>query len=286
MKSRIAFPIVALAALAALTAGSLACSLSIPLPQVPTPGPEQTDPLSVAYPASGKTNLTISFGAGELSLAPGAKDLVDGSATYNIPDLKPEIVTRADSIEIRQGDLKTLTYPKNMVNRWDLQLGSRPMDLSINAGAFTGDYELGGLALTGLTVKDGASTVTLSFSTPNPSQMTVFRYETGASSVRLNKLANANFSTMIFNSGGGDYTLDFSGTLRRDATVTITSGVSNLIIVVPDGVPANVTVESGVSNINAGSEWTQRGNVYTQTGSGPSLTFVVKTGAGNLTLTH
>lgn len=286
MKSRIPFSIVALATLAALAASSLACSLSIPLPQVPTPGPEQTEALSVDYPASGKTSLTISFGAGELNLSPGAKDLVDGSATYNIPDLKPEIVRRDESVEIRQGDLKTLTYPSNMVNHWDLQLGSRPMDLSINAGAFTGEYELGGLALTGLTAKDGASTVTLSFSTPNPSPMTVFRYETGASTVRLNKLANANFSTMIFNSGGGDYTLDFSGTLRRDATVTITSGVSNLIIVVPDGVPANVTVESGVSNVNAASEWTQHGNVYTQTGSGPSLTFLVKTGAGNLTLTH
>ncbi len=280
MKYRIAFPFIALAML------GLACSLSVPLPQVPTAGPEQTDQLSVAYPSSGQTKLTISFGAGELDLAPGASQLVTGSATYNIPDLKPQVVTQDGSIEIRQGDLKTLTYPTNVVNHWDLKLGSQPMELAINGGAFTGKYELGGLALTGLTVKDGASNVTLSFTEPNPSQMAVFRYETGASNVKLTKLANANFSTMIFNSGGGDYTIDFSGTLKRDATVTITSGVSNLIIVVPDGVPANVTVESGVSNVNAGSEWSQHGNVYSQAGTGPSLTFLVKTGAGNLTLTH
>ena len=160
------------------------------------------------------------------------------------------------------------------------------MDLAVNGGAYTGTYEFGGLALTGLTLKDGAANVKLSFSQPNQTEMAVFRYETGASNVKLSKLANANFDTMIFNSGGGDYTLDFSGTLKRDATVTISSGVSNLILVIPDGAAANVTVESGVSNVNAGPEWTQHGNVYSQTGSGPTLTFVVKTGAGNLTLTH
>jgi hypothetical protein len=269
-----------------LAAVSLACSLSIPLPQVPTPGPEQTDQVAVSYPASGETSLTISFGAGELDLAPGAKQLVEGTATYNIPDLKPEVLTQGSSVELKQGNLKSLTYPSGIVNNWDLKLGTQPMALAVNGGAYSGTYELGGLALTSLTVKDGAANVHLAFSQPNPSQMTLFRYETGASNVKLTKLANANFSTMVFNSGGGDYTLDFSGTLKRDATVTISSGVSNLILVVPDTVPANVTVESGVSNVNAGSEWTQHGNIYSQTGTGPALTFVIKTGAGNLTLTH
>ena len=280
MKHKLVFAVMLLAT------ASLACSLSIPLPQVPTPGPEQTDQVAVPYAASGPTSLTVSFGAGELDLAPGAKQLVEGTATYNIPDLKPEVLTQGGSIELRQGDLKSLTFPNGIVNHWDLKLGSQPMDLAVNGGAYTGTYEFGGLALTGLTLKDGAANVKLSFSQPNQTEMAVFRYETGASNVKLSKLANANFDTMIFNSGGGDYTLDFSGTLKRDATVTISSGVSNLILVIPDGAAANVTVESGVSNVNAGPEWTQHGNVYSQTGSGPTLTFVVKTGAGNLTLTH
>lgn len=272
--------------LSLLAAASLACSLTVPLPKLATPGPEQTDQVAVPYPASGQPTLTISFGAGELDLAPGADQLVSGTATYNIADLKPVVVTQSNAVEIRQGDLKTLTMPEGVVNNWDLKLGAKPMSLTIKAGAYAGKYEFGGMALTGLTVKDGAANVELSFAQPNPSQMAVLRYETGASNVKLTKLANANFGTMIFNSGGGDYTLDFSGTLNRDATVTVTSGVSNLIIVVPDGIPATVTVESGVSNINAGSQWTEHGNVYTQSGSGPALTFLVKTGAGNVTLTH
>ncbi len=61
---------------------------------------------------------------------------------------------------------------------------------------------------------------------------------------------------MIFDSGAGDYTLDFSGTLKHDATITVSSGLSNIILVIPQNVNANVTTESGLANINAGSGWT------------------------------
>jgi hypothetical protein len=272
-----------------LALATLACGFSISLPSVPTPGPDATESITVPTPTSGETQLTFTFGAGDLSLSPGAQDLAEGTALYNIPDLKPEVITQGSSIEVKQGDLKSLPYPKDIKNQWDLKLGAAPMDLTITAGAYKGTYELGGLSLTSLTIKDGASNVNLAFSEPNPAQMAVFRYETGASSVKLSGLANANFNTMIFNSGAGDYTLDFSGSLKRDATITISSGISNMILVIPDGAKANVTVESSASNVNAGSEWSQNGNQYTQgaqSGSGPTLTFIVKTGAGNLTLTH
>jgi hypothetical protein len=212
--------------------------------------------------------------------------LIDGTATYNHQDLKPEIMTEGGGVEIKQGDLWRLIQPGGLQNKWNFRLGGTPMDLTVNAGAYDGTFDLGGLSLTGLTIKDGASKVTVSFDAPNPSSMAVFRYETGASDVELTGLANANFGTLIFNSGAGDYTLDFTGTLRRDATVTITTGLSNLILVVPEGVAANVSTEAGFSNVAAGPTWTKSGNQYSQAGSGPVLTFVIKTGAGNLTLTN
>jgi hypothetical protein len=269
-----------------LALATLACGFSFSLPKAPTPGPDVVDNITVAAPTSGATHLNISFGAGELHLNPGAQNLVEGTATYNVPDLKPEIVTDSSGTEIKQGSLNNIPYPSNLKNNWDLKLGNVPMDLTINAGAYTGTYEFGGLSLTNLTIKDGASNVKLAFSQANPSEMTIFRYETGASNVKLSGLSNANFSTMIFNSGAGDYTLDFSGTLKRDETITISSGLSNIILVIPQNVNANVTTESGLANINAGSGWNQYGNQYTQTDSGPTLTFLIKTGAGNLTLTH
>ena len=160
------------------------------------------------------------------------------------------------------------------------------MDLTIEAGAYKGDFEFGGLALNNLTVKDGAADVTMNFSEPNQTEMSVFQYETGASDVKMNGLANANFGLMDFSSGAGDYTLDFSGDLKRDASITISSGLSNVIIVVPEGVNAVITVDSGVSNINAGSSWEKNGNIYTQKGEGPTLTFVIEIGAGNVTITR
>jgi len=269
-----------------LALASMACGFSFSIPKAPTPGPDVTDQISVAASTSGQTRLTFSFGAGELALSPGAKNLVEGTATYNIPDLKPEVVTTGNDIEVKQGNIKSVLYPSQLKNKWDLKLGNTPMDLTINAGAYNGTYDFGGVPLTGLTVKDGAATVGLKFSQPNPSDMAVFRYETGASTVKMSGLANANFDTLIFKSGAGDYTLDFTGTLKRDATITIDSGLANVILVIPDGVKANVTMESGVSNVNTGSNWSQNGSLYSQTGSGPTLTFVIKTGAGNLTLTH
>ena len=269
-----------------LALAALACGFSVSLPKAPTPGPDVTDTITVPVPDTATTHLSINFGAGELTLNPGAQKLVEGTATYNTPDLKPEVVTDSNGIEIKQGNLTNIPYPGNIKNTWDLKLGVARMDLAINAGAYTGTYELGGLSLTNLTIKDGASKVGLSFSQANLIEMTLFRYETGASTVKMSGLANANFSTMIFNSGAGDYTLDFSGTLQRDATITISSGLSNIILVIPQNVNANITTESGLANINAGPGWIQNGSQYTQSGSGPTLTFLIKTGAGNLTLTH
>jgi hypothetical protein len=158
------------------------------------------------------------------------------------------------------------------------------MNLSIDSGAYDGKFELGGLSLTRLEIKDGASNVEVSFSEPNPVEMSTFTYNTGASDVKLTGLANANFSLLDFSAGAGDYTLDFSGELQRDASIKIESGLSNLIIIVPEGVSAVVTVESGLSNVNAGSGWERSGEDYIQKGEGPTLTFVIEMGAGNLTL--
>lgn len=159
------------------------------------------------------------------------------------------------------------------------------MELEINAGAYQGRYEFGGLALVNLTVKDGASDVKVSFSAPNQTQMSVFRYETGASNVDLTGLANANFATLIFNGGAGDYSLDFSGDLQQDTTARIETGFGDLNLVIPEGVDARVTVEGGAINVNHSSGWGQSNQTYTQAGSGPTLTVLVKMGAGNVTIT-
>ena len=269
-------------ALLALTA--LACGINVPKP--PTPSPEVTEEIVVEYPDTDEVNLSLKFGAGELTLAPGASTLVNGTATFNYDELKPGIVADEGNVEVRVGDgnLNILPNLNDLKNEWDLKLGGEPMSLSIESGAYEGKLELGGLALTQLKISDGASDVELNFSEPNPEEMSVFTYDSGASNVKITGLANANFSLFDFSAGAGDYTLDFSGELQRDASIKIETGLSNLIIVVPEGVAAEVRVEGGLSNVNAGTGWERSGSDYVQDGEGPTLTFVIEMGAGNLTL--
>jgi hypothetical protein len=273
---------------AILALASMACGFGINIPERVQPGPKVTEDILIPYPKEENTSLKLSFGAGELSLAPGADDMVDGTATYNYEQVKPVIVIDGGDVIIKMGEtnLNFLPSYNDLKNEWDLKLGSQPIDLSIESGAYTGKFEFGGLALTSLTIKDGAADVELAFSEPNQTDMSIFSYATGASNVTLKGLANANFSLFDFSAGAGDYTLDFSGELQRDASIKVEVGLSNVIIIVPDGVDAIVTVESGASNVSAGSGWSRSGNVYKQAGEGPTLTFVVEMGAGNLTLTR
>lgn len=275
-----------LLAILILSLASMACGFSIDLPSGPKTGPEVKDSITVANPESDETRLSLSFGAGKLTLSPGAKGLVDGTAVYNVADLKPQVVENGNSIEIKQGDFKSLPPFKDMKNEWNLKLGSTPMDLAISAGAYDGTLELGGLSLKSLEVKDGAANVDLSFTEPNPIKMSILRYSTGASDVKLTGLANANFSTLTFSGGAGNYTLDFSGELKQDAVVTVDSGLGNLTLIIPEKVNTRVTVESTAVNINHGSGWSQNGKDYVQKGDGPSLTIVVKMAAGNLLINN
>jgi hypothetical protein len=269
----------------ALALTSLACGFNIDMPKLPTPGPDVTDEITVKTPKSDDVSLRLAFGAGDMTLAPGAKELVEGTATYNYEAFKPEVSVDGGNALVKMSEVKSIPSFDNLKNKWDLKLGDTPMDLTIESGAYHGDFELGGLSLTNLTIKDGAANVKLNFSDPNPVEMSTFNYSTGASDVKMTGLANANFSLLDFSSGAGDYTLDFSGKLQRDASIKITSGLSNVIVAIPENVNAVVTMDGGASNVNAGSNWDINGNVYRQKGEGPTLTFVIDLGAGNVVLT-
>jgi hypothetical protein len=268
---------------------TLACGVTIPV-QTKT-GPTVTDTIQVPIaPGNDAYAVTLSFGAGNFTLKPGAVGAVlSGTATYNVADFKPKLTINKNVVHLEQGNLSLGGFPNfkdNIRNDWVLQLTDLPVRLTVRGGAYTGRYELGGLSLQNLSISDGAADVDLAFSRPNLVDMDTFSYTTGASSVKLSGLANAHFAEMKFQSGAGDYTLDFSGDLRFDANVAVDSGLSNVTIVVPKGVSAKVTFEGGLTNVSVNGDWVKHGDVYTQSGSGPTLTFVVKMGAGNLNLNN
>jgi hypothetical protein len=278
-------------AIIVLVLASLACTVNINLPDLNVKtGPTQTDTISVPNPTDSQAiaDVSINFGAGNLILKPGAQDaLVEGTAEYNVPDFKPTVTIDGDNVLIDQGNLEMGGIPNfnnDIVNDWNLNLGNRPMSLFIKAGAYLGDYELGGLSIESLSIGDGAAKATLKFSAPNPIQMSSLEYTTGASDVSIEGIANANTTDMTFRSGAGNYTLDFSGELRSNMDVNIESGVSSVTVIIPRGTNAQVITDSGLMTVSTNGDWQQSGDTYLLTGEGNTITIHVKMGAGSLKL--
>jgi hypothetical protein len=278
-------------AIAALALAALACGPSLPNIDVPiariTPGPLET--LTIAEPLpEGDTVMavTLGVGAGNLKLAGGGDGLVSGTVEYNVADWKPEIKREGETLSLIQTFAKDkIGIPEgDLINKWDLRLGDTPMELTVNAGAYEGEADLGGVPLRRLEFNDGASTNSVTFDEANPEAMSLLKYSTGASTVTLDGLANANFTEMIFEGGAGTYTLDFSGELQRNGRVTVRAGVCTLTIVVPPGTSAEVTKSGAVTSVKTEGTWTSSGDTYQIKGSGPLLKISVDMGLGTLNL--
>jgi hypothetical protein len=267
------------------------CSIPIELPfkTEQKTGPTVTEPIQVQIPdAPTPLDVTLSFGAGKMTLLPNpGPDLLSGTASFNVADFKPEVTLDEYGLTVKQGNLKLNAVPtidETIKNEWSIAIKNHPIELTIKAGGYSGDFEFGGLALNDLHISDGAANVKLKFSTPNTAPMETLRYETGASNITMDKLANANFRTMIFQSGAGNYNLDFSGLLQQDASIFIETGLSRVVISVPDGVQAKVNFEGPLSKVITSGDWQQTGDEYYLNGQGPRLVFTIETKAGTVTL--
>jgi hypothetical protein len=269
----------------AITFMLLGCSLTVNVPTVET---TTTKVFEVSQPIPANvdtTSVQIDMGAGRLSIASGTTQLVEGKISYNVANWEPKVSTNSNGVIISQDHSTNVGIPNNEIkNNWDLKLGETPIDLTISAGAYEGNIDLSGLSITNLEINDGASKAVVRFDSLNPVEMQNLVYKTGASQVDLLGLANANTSNVSFESGAGDYTLDFSGDLQKDMNVHISSGMSNTEIIVPEGVNVVVEITGGLSNVDLTGTWTVNDSTYT-TGSGPlTIHIYVEMAMGNLAL--
>jgi hypothetical protein len=285
-KSLLLAPILVLALM------TIACGFSVNLPDIRTieTGPTITTDINIAVPDSVETpKLEINFGAGELNIQPGAETgLVEGTATYNVSDFQPKVVQEGRTIKLQQGEGRLEGLPNfsnDLIMEWDLRLSETPMELQINGGANQTRAELGGLSLGDLVINQGAADSEFTFSESNLVPMDTLQVNAGAANVNLYGLSNANITDeLIFKGGAGNYTLDFGGELQRDLYVTIEAGLGNLILVIPEGIPAQMTLEGALTNVNPTGAWQKAGNSYTTSGSGFTIYLDVTMGAGNLDL--
>lgn len=256
----------------------------------PEVGATETVVLDVPLASTAVTDVELVMGAGSLKVAPGATGLVSGTIRCNVEDWLPDIRRSDTRVLVQQKSRDAVSDAvSSTVNDWDLQLGKSPMRLSVVAGAYEGSLDLSGLTLQELSVEDGAANTQIRFSSANPGQMERLRYKTGASTVSLLGLANANFKSMEFTGGAGTYNLDFSGQLRTKATARVVVGSGTMRIQVPAGTAAVVKVSGSQTAIDLQGEWVTKGTTHSTPAvegaeDGKILTIELEMGTGTATL--
>lgn len=274
-----------IAVILVLVLATFACSVdNIGMETVET----RTVTISENLPANlGETELDFNMTGGKFTLYPGSEFLVNGTITYNVEQWEPQFTRRDNYFQIKQvNPLRFSGIPNNdVVNTWDLALTKLlPLNLSIEGGGSKNTYDFTGIQLTNLKIVQGASDTTIQFDAPNPQVMEEFTFTTGASSARLYGLGHANFSTLSFSAGAGDYTLDFTGALSRDTTVDIKATISNITIIIPAGMKAIVVNNGTISNINTQGTWLLTNKTYSTLEEGYTLTINLDMAVGNVSL--
>jgi hypothetical protein len=222
--------------------------------------------IPVAYPAAGDLHLQIDLGACRLEVRPGdAKGWVAGICHDPTGERDPEIR--------KEGQVVTITEEKPSFNRipdysrgvprYELMFGKeRPFALTIDTGASEFDLNLDSVPLKALTIRQGPGRLNLNFSAPNPEHMSLLDVSSGAASMELENLANANFAHMRLSGEAASYELDFGGKLKRDAEVAIEMGLSGVEITVPASTAAKIVAETTVGSVDAGDSFTKKEGAF------------------------
>ena len=192
--------------------------------------------------------ITIKFGAGKLDLIPGQGDVFEGNFQYDKSILKPnvqyEILGETGILKLSQSIKKDLDLPFPYRNRWNLELPSGvPLQLYINTATYSGDIDLTNLQIENLYLNSGASQTNIAFNQPNLIDLKNINIKTGASTIKMLGLANANFDKMDFTGGAGSYTFDFSGDLTKKSKVNINVGAAKIILKISSAIGTKIIIK-------------------------------------------
>lgn len=182
--------------------------------------------------------VRIKFGAGRLDLTSGKEDFFEGDFQYENSILKPHInykvLGEVGLLNLSQSIKKDISLPWPYKNIWNLKLPSNiPLQLYIYSATYNGNIDLTNLRIENFYLNSGASQTNIIFNKPNLVDLKNINIKTGASTVKIIGLANANFDEMNFTGGAGSYTFDFSGKLTKKSKVNINTGAAKIILKIP-----------------------------------------------------
>lgn len=125
-------------------------------------GEVQSETRTANLGSASSASVQIEFGAGELTVAGGAANLLDGNFRYNVAEWQPQVDYSENGSEgtlliTHEGESVPIGRP--VINDWDLQFSNEvPLDLSIQTGAGKSQLDLATLNLTAAAIETGAGT--------------------------------------------------------------------------------------------------------------------------------
>jgi hypothetical protein len=120
--------------------------------------------------------------------------------------------------------------------------------LDLTLGAAEADLELGGLRVTNLQVKSGASRTVVRFSKPNGTRCQRASIAAGAADVSVLGLGNSRCDLIDFEGGMGKVLLDFAGAWTSNARVEVKMAMGELTLRLPRRVGVRITMDKFLSS--------------------------------------
>lgn len=139
--------------------------------------------------------------------------------------------------------------------------GDVPMELRMDLGALRAELDLGGLSLTGLDVRTGASETRLDVTSPNRVPMRRASFEVGAADFEARTLGNLDAEEIEVSAGVGAVTLEFTGAWRRSAEVSVDMGVGSLQLRFPRGLGVRIERDTFLTSFDS-QGLVKRGDAY------------------------
>jgi len=219
--------------------------------------------MNVPLPDVALRKLKFSFGPSRIKLGPGDFDAwVEG--TYEDPTgfLPLRIDENGGNLHIAQ-DFRRGSSVRHLP-QFNLRLGKGgPYAIQIEARANQdSEFDFGGLPLTELEITHGAGKFPVNFSAPNSAEMSKLHVSCGATDTRLINLANANADVIAIDTGAASVKLDFGGTLSRDTSVAISSGIAQLEVTIPSTTAAKVIPTGFLGGKFPGTGFMNRDGVF------------------------
>jgi hypothetical protein len=206
----------------------------------------------------GETRLAarLEYAAGSLHLAPGrAGELYRMDLGYDesrfVPVSDYDASTGSVFLGLRAaGEGGVRVVSRNQLRQIAAVAISPKVDvaLDLTLGAAEADLELGGLRVTNLQLKSGASRTVVRFSKANGTRCQRASISAGAADVSVLGLGNSRCDLIEFEGGVGKVLLDFAGAWTSNAQVEVKMAMGELTLRLPRRVGVRISMDKFLSS--------------------------------------